>query len=186
MRYTLDAMLPERAFKKSLFKNAPATLEGGSGGGGGGPTQSTSYQTNVPEYAKPYVTNMLESTQKQLFNTQAGPEGTTEITGFKPYQAYGATYAKAGDPNPAGGTYKGGEQTGYDVNKYFAPFSPMQQQAQKDAFNLQTPSTFGQGAGMAGMAGMGALGTTGQAVCTVAWVQGLVNRRLTYLICMVV
>ena len=34
MRYTHDYdMLPERAFQKKLFSNAPATLEGGKGGG---------------------------------------------------------------------------------------------------------------------------------------------------------
>ena len=33
MRYTHDYdMLPERAFQKKLFSNAPATLEGGKGG----------------------------------------------------------------------------------------------------------------------------------------------------------
>ena len=56
---------------------------GKGGGGGGAPTQSTAYQTNVPEYAKPYVTNMLEATQQQLFNMDGGG-----ISGFKPYQPY--------------------------------------------------------------------------------------------------
>ena len=49
------------------------------GGGGGQPTQSTSYQTNLPEYAQPYVETMLGATQQQLFNTQKSPEGATEI-----------------------------------------------------------------------------------------------------------
>lgn len=145
MRYDLEATLPERAFKKSLFKNAPATLEGGKGGGGTpAPTQATSYQTNIPEYAKPYVTNMLNASQNQLFNTQkttndAGEE-STEITGFKPYTPYSS--------NPS---------------DYYAGFSPLQQQAQSSAANLQTPGQFGQGSQMTGMAGMGALGTTRQA-----------------------
>ena len=39
MRYTHEYdMLPERAFQKKLFSNAPATLEGGKGGGGGAPS----------------------------------------------------------------------------------------------------------------------------------------------------
>ena len=54
---------------------------GKGGGGGGQPTQSTSYQTNVPEYARPYVETMLGATQKQLFTTQPGADGSTEITG---------------------------------------------------------------------------------------------------------
>jgi hypothetical protein len=44
---------------------------GKGGGGGGAPTQQTAYQTNVPEYAKPYVTNMLEATQNQMRNSFA-------------------------------------------------------------------------------------------------------------------
>ena len=55
------------------------------GGGGGQPTQSTSYTTNVPEYARPYVENMLESTQKQIY--------TDDMTGFRPYRPYST------DPN---------------------------------------------------------------------------------------
>ena len=56
-----------------------------SGGGGGGsqaaqPTQSTSYNTNVPEYARPYVENMLQSTQKQIYND--------DMTTFRPYTPY--------------------------------------------------------------------------------------------------
>jgi len=45
------------------------------GGGGGGPTQttSTSYNTNVPEYARPYVETMLGATQKQLFEGTQQP-----------------------------------------------------------------------------------------------------------------
>ena len=50
------------------------------GGGGGAPTQSTSYNTNVPEYARPYVENMLESTQKQIY--------TDDMAGFRPYRPY--------------------------------------------------------------------------------------------------
>jgi len=53
---------------------------GGGGGGGGQPTQSTSYNTNVPEYAKPYVENMLQSAQKQIYND--------DMTTFRPYKPY--------------------------------------------------------------------------------------------------
>jgi hypothetical protein len=44
------------------------------------PTQNTSYNTNVPEYARPYVENMLESTQKQIY--------TDDMAGFRPYRPY--------------------------------------------------------------------------------------------------
>lgn len=53
---------------------------GGSGGGSPAPQQSTSYQTNVPEYARPYVENMLQSAQKQIY--------TDDMTTFRPYKPY--------------------------------------------------------------------------------------------------
>jgi len=131
MRYTLDGMLPERAFEKSLFKNAPATLEGGgSGGGGGAPQTTTSYQTQIPEYAQPYVENMLGATQNQLF--QMNGEG--KISGFQGYRPYST--------NPA---------------DYVASFSPLQKQAQSGAANLKMPGQYDQATGMTGIAGLGSL-----------------------------
>lgn len=53
---------------------------GGGSGGGGGPTQTTTYSSNVPEYARPYVENMLQSAQKQIYND--------DMTTFRPYQPY--------------------------------------------------------------------------------------------------
>ena len=53
---------------------------GGSGGGGSAPQTNTTYSTNVPEYARPYVENMLESTQKQIY--------TDDMAGFRPYKPY--------------------------------------------------------------------------------------------------
>lgn len=110
----------------------------GKGSGGGGSTQasSTSYQTNIPEYAQPYVTSMLNATQQQLFNVQDG-----QVQGFAPYVPYSA--------NPA---------------DYVAGFSPMQNQAFQSAANLQTPGQFGYGSDLAAAAGEGALGTTGAAM----------------------
>ena len=54
----------------------------GKGGGGGSaqPTQSTNYTTNIPEYARPYVENMLNATQAQIYNK--------DMTGFNQYVPY--------------------------------------------------------------------------------------------------
>ena len=116
-------------------------IYGGGGGGGGGsqPTQSTTYNTNIPEYAKPYVTTMLGATQKQLFEGTPTAEGGYDITGFRPYKPYST-----------------------DVNNYFAGFSPMQQQAQRATAGLQTPGEYDQATQMTGMAGLGSLGLAGQ------------------------
>jgi hypothetical protein len=96
---------------------------------------------------------MLGATMKQLFNTQqtAGKPaqydaegnmtspataGTTEITGIKPYQPFSE-----------------------DPTKYFAGFSPMQQQMQAEAAGMRTPGGFGTAQGMAQTAGMGGFET---------------------------
>jgi hypothetical protein len=74
------------SFLKSKFNGwlADGTRTPYMGGGGGGgqpaPTQSTSYSTNVPEYARPYVENMLQSAQKQVYND--------DMTSFRPYNPY--------------------------------------------------------------------------------------------------
>jgi hypothetical protein len=56
----------------------------GKGGGGGSapaaPTSTTSYSTNVPEYARPYVENMLNAAQSQIYDPS--------LTGFNPYTPY--------------------------------------------------------------------------------------------------
>lgn len=90
------------------------------GGGGGGTTSSTTqstgttYNTNIPEYAEPYVGTMLSATQKQLFDI----DKNNEITGFKPYKPYST-----------------------NANDYVAGFSPMQEQAMRTA---ASPEAFGQ------------------------------------------
>jgi hypothetical protein len=50
------------------------------GGGGGGPTTSTTNTSNLPEYVKPYVENMLSSAQTQIYND--------DMTTFRPYNPY--------------------------------------------------------------------------------------------------
>jgi hypothetical protein len=122
----------------------------GGGGGSSAPAQtapqqtsSNVYQTNIPEYAQPYVQNMLNATQAQLFQTDANGN----ITGFNQYQPYtGMTPDQLSAAQAA-----------------VAGFSPLQQQAQSAAANLQVPGQYGQAAGITGIAASGALGTAGQA-----------------------
>ena len=117
------------AFKKEAGK-IKLYMGGGGGGGQPAPTQSTSYSTNLPEYAKPYVETMLGATQQQLFDMDG-----SGITGFKPYTPYST-----------------------DVNQYVAGFSPLQQQAQQTTAGLQTPGQYGTATGLAAVSGLGALG----------------------------
>jgi len=103
----------------------------GKGGGGGGQTQSTVTNTNIPEYARGYVENMLGATQRELFSGEEGPNGEFNITGFKPYKSYGGTYDESGN------------MTSYDPSAAVAGFTPMQQMAQNGIYNLQMPGEFG-------------------------------------------
>ena len=89
-------------------------IYGGGGGGGApsGPTNTTVTNTNIPDYAQPYVSNMLNAAQAQIY--------TPDMTGFNPYTPYST--------NP---------------QDYVAGFSPLQQQAQSTAANMQVPGQYG-------------------------------------------
>jgi hypothetical protein len=114
---------------------------GKGGGGGSQPQTTTAYQTNLPEYAKPYVMNMLGAAQNQLFTTTPGANGAPgEITGFKPYTPYST-----------------------DPTQYFAGPSSLQTSVYNEAGQMQTPGQFAPATGLAGMSGMGQLGTAQQA-----------------------
>jgi len=105
-------------------------------GGGGSPTQTTSYQTNIPEYAEPYVTTMLGATEKQVY--KYGPSG--EITGFQPFKSF-SEYDKA----------RGG--TGETVSG----FTPLQRQAMQGIGGYQLPGQGMYASQMAGGAGLGSM-----------------------------
>lgn len=148
MRYNHFDMLPERAFLKVGGQIKP---QGGGGGNSNpGPTQTNVTQTNIPQYAQPYVESMLGATQQQLFNTaqrqtgtdEAGnPTYTTDITGIKPYQPYSA--------NPS---------------DYVAGFSPLQQQAFDAIANMKVAQQLGQATGYANQATQGGMGTAAPAM----------------------
>jgi hypothetical protein len=112
----------------------------GGGGGGGQPTQTTNVNTNVPEYARPYVENMLEAGQRQLFQT----DGNT-ITGFREYQPYST-----------------------DPTKYFAGPSSLQTSSYNEAAGMQTPGGYAPAQMTAAMSGLGGLaaGTNYQRMAT--------------------
>jgi hypothetical protein len=124
---------------------------GGSGGGGGGqPTQNTTVNTNIPEYAKPYVETMLGASQKQAYKY----DDSGNIVGFQPYVPYGATVGPGGQI-----TNTAQQQAAAAV----APFSPMQEQAFRQVANMQVPGQYGVGSQYAGAGGMGAANIAQQA-----------------------
>ena len=110
-----------------------------SGGGGGGPTTTTVNQSNIPDYLRPQVETVLGGAMKELFTTKEvpgvdGAPSTFEVVGTKPFTPYSA-----------------------NVRDYVAGFSPLQQQVQYNAANLQMPGQFNQATGYANAAGQGGL-----------------------------
>jgi hypothetical protein len=105
---------------------------GGGGSGGGAPNTTYSQTSNIPEYAQPYVEQMLGSAQGEIFDRDAAGNPTN----IKPYKPF------SNDPT-----------------SYFAGFSPLQKQAQQQAQNMQVTPETGLASGMSAAAGMGALGT---------------------------
>jgi hypothetical protein len=110
---------------------------GGDGGGGSSapapqPTNTTVQNTNIPEYARPYVETMLGTAQQQIFNY----DSNGNVTSMKPYVPY--------SNNPT---------------DYVAGFSPLQQQAQSNIANMQTPGQYATGTDYATTSGLGALST---------------------------
>jgi hypothetical protein len=122
--------LPQGAFEHVGDRKIKPQGGGSGGGGGGQPTQNTTVNTNIPEYARPYVENMLEAGQRQLFQT----DGNT-ITGFREYKPYSA--------NP---------------QDYFAGPSNLQTSSYNEAAGMQTPGQYGMATGLGGLAGVGQMG----------------------------
>jgi hypothetical protein len=96
---------------------------GGKGGGGGGGQTSTSYSTNLPEYAKPFYEELLKQSGKQIYKTDA--EGA--VTGVKEFQPY------TGDR--------------------LAQFTPEQEQVRQEALGMATPGGFQTASGTLGTVG---------------------------------
>jgi hypothetical protein len=108
-------------------------FSGGGSGGSPAPTQSTAYNTNIPEYARPYVENMLQSAQTQVYND--------DMTSFRPYNPYSS------DPNNYFAEFSPLQQSAQESAYY------MQTPGQ---FGMASEL-----AGQAGMGGMDAQGNAG-------------------------
>jgi hypothetical protein len=120
------------------------------GGGGGGPTSSTTNTSNIPDWLRPQVETVLGGSMQELFNTK--PVESVDAEGNKT-----TNYDITGVKSDAFKPYS------TDPRDYVAGFSPLQQQVQYNAANLQMPGQYNQATGLTGLSGMGSLGTAQQA-----------------------
>ena len=120
------------------FFMGPRLYLGGGGGGAPPPTQTTVSNTNIPEYARPYVETMLGTAQQQLYNYETDPKTgekfASSLKGYTPFNQ--------------------------DPSKYVAGFSPMQEQAFRGAANMGTSPQLDTASGIAGLAGQRAMGAS--------------------------
>lgn len=123
--------------------------------GGGGPTSSTTNTSNIPDWLRPQVETVLGGSMKELFNTEDAIDPTTKQPILN----------ESGQPvkNVVGVRSDAFKPYSANPQDYVAGFSPLQQQVQYNAANLQMPGQYNQATGMTGMGGMGALGTAQQA-----------------------
>ena len=97
----------------SLVESFTFYAGGGSSGGGGGNQTSTSYSTNLPEYAKPYYEELMKQSAKQVYATDA--EGG--VNGVKAMPVY--------------------------TGERIAGFTPEQLKVQSDVAGMTRPGGFG-------------------------------------------
>ena len=114
-----------RNFHRFFFTYICPTFYGGAPST---PTNTTSNvtQNTIPKELMPYASGMLQAAKQQLYTTDA--QG--KITGYQPYKPFST-----------------------NANDYVAGFTPLQQQAQQGAANLQLPGQFGQATNLAQQAG---------------------------------
>jgi hypothetical protein len=112
----------------------------GGGDGGGGPTTTTVNQSNIPEWLRPQVEGLIGGASQELFDYAVDEDGNYVLQGAKPFVPYSA-----------------------NVQDYVAGFSPLQQQVQANAANLQVPGQFDQATGYANQAAQGGVDSAGRA-----------------------
>lgn len=124
--------------------------------------QTSTTTAGVSPWAQNYVDATLGAAQQQVFNMTPGEGGKMNITGIKPYQAFGSPVE--------GSPYLAGMGPGEQQAAQFSVAGPsgLQQQAYGSASGMQTPGQYGAATDIGQTAGLGLLNTAGQA-------QGLQN-----------
>ena len=147
---------------------------GGGGDSGGGSSTSTSYNTNIPEYARPFVETMLGTAQQQVY--EYGPsDAVYEDVPVYEERAVGRSGQRekvqvgterklvsgSGEMVPKG--MKAYKPFSEDPSKYFAGPSDLQTGARLAAQNMGVIPETMQATGYANAAGQGGLDSAGRA-----------------------
>lgn len=114
-----------RNFHRFFFTYICPTFYGGAPSTPSNTTSNVT-QNTIPKELMPYASGMLQAAKKQLYTT----DEKGKITGYQPYKPFST-----------------------NANDYVAGFTPLQQQAQQGAANLQLPGQFGQATNLAQQAG---------------------------------
>lgn len=112
-------------------------------GGGGGPNTTYSNTSNIPEYAQPYVEQMLGATQRQLFTGTNDASGNFVPSGFNNFTPYGATFKQDAQGNPirdASGNVLYTNTAQQQAQAAVAPVSAGQQMATSNINQYVAPS----------------------------------------------
>jgi hypothetical protein len=123
------------------------------GGGSSGPNTTYSQTSNIPEYARPYVEQMLGSTQRQLFTGTNDSAGNFVPSGFNNFTPYGSTYQKDTSGNPlrdAQGNLTYTNTAQQQAQAAVAPQSAGQQMATNSINQYVAPSQTGGASAIAG------------------------------------
>jgi hypothetical protein len=123
------------------------------GGGGGGPNTTYSQTSNIPEYARPYVEQMLGATQRQLFTGTNDASGNFVPSGFNNFTPYGATFKQDAQGNPirdASGNVLYTNTAQQQAQAAVAPVSAGQQMATNSINQYVAPSQTGGATAIAG------------------------------------
>ena len=152
-------MMLFKLWKHLLVDQFNLSLGGGSSSGSPSqtPTNQNITTSSIAPWAQSGVSQLINTGMQNVFNNQTtNPDGSVNLgpqAGYTPFNANTALQ----DPNSSQG------QAMSAAESTTAGFSPLQQQAQQAAYNMQVPGQYNQASNMAGASGIGSLGTTGQA-----------------------
>lgn len=144
-------------------------MGGGGDSGGGGSSTSTSYNTNIPEYARPFVETMLGTAQQQVYEYGPSEAKYEDVPIYGPGTGYRGSglpvqigterrlVPGSGEMVPKG--MKAYKPFSEDPTDYFAAPSDLQTGARLAVGQMNINPETSQAAGLAYGAGQKALGT---------------------------